>query len=103
MAYKQINNPFKKNGKNNPARTGNLGENIKEGFKNIKSKIKNIDLDNIKKNIKVKADQIPYVGPSTSIYSTKHKAKYPHRFPKATINQPGYEGIKKKILGKKIK
>ena len=91
-------NPFNKNGKNNPARTGNLGENIKGAIKNIKSKIKNIDLSKIKKNIKVKADQIPYVGPSTAAYSTKHKAKYSYRFPEATINQPGYEGIKKKYL-----
>ena len=86
--------------KDNPARTGNLKENVKGAIKNIKNKIKNIDVDNIKKNIKVKADQIPYVGPSTSIYSTKHKAQNPHRFPEATINQPGYEDIKKKTLEK---
>ena len=93
-----IGSPLKQNGKNNPARTGNLGENIKKGFKNIKKKIKNINLENIKKNIEVKADQIPYIGPSTSIYSTKYKANNPTRFPKATINQSGYEDIKKKYL-----
>ena len=101
MAYKMKGSPFNKNGNNNPARTGNLGKNIRGAIKNIKSRIKNIDLDKIKKTIKVKADQIPYVGPSTAAYSTKHKAKYPYRFPKATINQPGYEGIKKKYLVKK--
>ena len=79
----------------------------KNPTKNLKGKIKgaitsiNTKLKSLKKSLDVKLDQVPYVGPSTSIYSTLHKARNPHRFPKATINQPGYENIKKKIIGKK--
>ena len=58
---------------------------------------------NIGKEIAVKADQIPYVGPSSAAFSTYAKAGggsgssgvfYDE---KATINQPGYEGIKARI------
>ena len=68
------------------------------GFKDIKT-----GLSNLGKEIAVKADQIPYVGPSSAAFSTYAKAGggsgssgvfYDE---KATINQPGYEGIKARI------
>jgi len=56
---------------------------------------------NIGKEIAVKADQIPMIGPGTSLYSTKAKATKggPGYDAKATINQPGYEDIKARITG----
>tara|TARA_R110000824_G_scaffold126525_2_gene286094 strand:+ start:39 stop:500 length:462 start_codon:yes stop_codon:yes gene_type:complete len=60
---------------------------------------------NIGKEIAVKADQIPYIGPSSSVYSTKAKAgggsgsSGSFYDEKATINQPGYEDIKARITG----
>tara|TARA_R110002167_G_C12210294_1_gene607680 strand:- start:57 stop:338 length:282 start_codon:yes stop_codon:yes gene_type:complete len=82
-----MNSPFKMNGFS--------------GFGNSPMKQSTIfgkKTSDIKKELKVKADQIPFVGPSTSAYSTVYKAAYPKRFPKATINQKGYEKIREKKL-----
>ena len=78
---------------------------IKNDEKKIKEKGPSIfgkEIKEIVKEVKVKADQIPYIGPSSSVYSTKAKADKRNLMtydPKATINQPGYEHIKERILG----
>ena len=58
----------------------------------------------IKRKADIAADQIPYVGPSSSVYSTYAKAgggSGIHHDPKATVNQPGYEKEKAQILKNK--
>jgi len=71
-----------------PSIFGKEVKDIKKGFSNVG------------KEIAVKADQIPGVGPGTSFYSTKAKATPGITYDaKATINQPGYEDIKARITG----
>jgi len=84
-----MRNDEKKTKEKGPSIFGTEIKDIKEGFSNIV------------KEVKVKADQIPFVGPGTSVYSTKAKAtegSFTYD-PKATINQPGYEDIKARITG----
>jgi len=58
------------------------------------------EIKEIVKEVKVKADQIPGIGPGTSLYSSKAKATPGVTYDaKATINQPGYEDIKARITG----
>ena len=74
------------------------GQSTKKTVKKVKSKIKSKG-----RRAKIAADQIPYVGPSSSVYSTYAKAKKgTHMYdPKATVNQPGYEKEKAQILKNK--
>ncbi len=94
------NSPAKQ--KTHPAGTGGkvkiAKEIVKKHFPKTYEKAQKIG-----RKVKVAADQIPYVGPSSSIYSTYAKAKKgTHMYdPKATINQPGYEKEKAQILKNK--
>lgn len=54
----------------------------------------------IKRKADIAADQIPFVGPSSSQHSTYFKAKMPKTYSKATVNQPGYEKEKAEIIKK---
>ena len=76
---------------------------MKNDEKKIKEKGPSIfgkEIKEIGKEIMVKADQIPGIGPRTSLYSSKAKATPGVTYDaKATINQPGYEDIKARITG----
>ena len=75
------------------------GKSTKKLVKQVKSNIKSKG-----RRAKIAADQMPYVGPSSSIYSTYAKAgggSGIHHDPKATVNQPGYEKEKAQILKNK--